>query len=195
MTEPRSYFSDHAHDLAAENTIDDVPQAYIDLLDRFIELVGKGRVLDAGCGHGKDVEYFIEHGLRAIGVDAAEGMVEYARKHKEGEYHRMDVRELSFQSSSFDGVWCNSVLQFLPPTEMEAALAELYRVLCPGGVFYTTFKLGDKPVVREDGEPTRYRVPDRTARKLLIQQGYSILDMQEAEVNGMQVMNVFCEKE
>lgn len=194
MTDPEAYFSENASDIAAENSLDDVPQAYIDLLDRFIELVGEGRVLDAGCGHGKDVEYLIEHGLEAVGVDSAEGMVRYAREHKPGEYHVMDVRELSFQSGSFDGVWCNSVLQFLPPAEMEDALDEMYRVLRPGGVFYTTFKLGEGSMVREEGGPERYRVPDRTARKLLIQQGYSILDMQEAEVNGMTVMNVFCEK-
>lgn len=195
MTDPTEYFSQNAEDMAEENSIESTPQAYINLLDRFIELVGGGRVLDAGCGHGKDVQYFIEHGLEAVGIDSAEGMVEYAREHKEGEYQIMDVRELGFESGSFDGAWCNSVLQFLPPEEMEEALAEMYRVLRPGGVFYTTFKLGEGSMVREEGGPERYRVPDRTARKLLIQQGYSILDMQEAEVNGMTVMNVFCEKE
>jgi SAM-dependent methyltransferase len=193
--EPETFFSQHAADLGEELTIDAMPQDYIDLLDRFIDLIGGGKVLDAGCGWGKDVGYFIEHGLDAIGIDSAEGMIDYARDNQPGIYHRMDVRDLDFDDDSFDGIWSNTVMQFLPPPGMEQALDEFGRVLCPGGIMYITFKLGEGSMTREDEEIKRYMVPEAEAERMVADAEFTIIEMSVSEINGMEILGVFCRKD
>lgn len=60
--------------------IEEVDHPYIDeFVDRTPE---GGKVLDLGCGHGKHVDYFIQHGLEAEGADLAEGMLDSFRRIK-----------------------------------------------------------------------------------------------------------------
>lgn len=192
---PRNHFSEHAEDLAEDYALDDMPDAYIDLLDTFVDLVGEGTILDAGCGWGKDANYFVKHGLDAVGVDVADRMIAYARDHMDGKYRVMDTRNLDFADDTFTGIWCNTVMQFFPPDEMTQIVAELVRVLQPGGILYTTFKIGEGYVVTEDygNEVKRYLVPEADAREMLEEQGLAILEVRRAELNDLTVLNVFCE--
>jgi ubiquinone/menaquinone biosynthesis C-methylase UbiE len=94
------------------------------------------RVLDVGCGQGVDVYRYARAGARATGVDLTPRHVELARAHLaamrlEAEIIQGDAEELPFQSDSFDRVSSNGVLHHTP--DMPAALAELRRVLVPGG--------------------------------------------------------------
>ncbi|MDY6773587.1 MAG: class I SAM-dependent methyltransferase [Candidatus Nanohaloarchaea archaeon] len=72
-------------------------------------------MLEAGCGPGRDADYFSRHGLDVVGVDLAEGMLEKARE-KRGEFRKMDVRDLEFDGSEFDAAWCNTVIHFFRKT-------------------------------------------------------------------------------
>lgn len=50
-------------------------------LNKFISMLPKkAKVLDAGCGPGRDVQYFKDYGIDIIGIDAAEKMIEEAKK-------------------------------------------------------------------------------------------------------------------
>lgn len=195
MTEDAAaYFSEHADEIAELNALDALPDSYVQLLDRFVALVGDGRVLDAGCGHGKDVDYFVEQGLDAVGIDLADGMITYAREHNQGTFQQMDIRDLAFTDETFDGVWCNTVLQFFPPAEQRQVIQELVRVLRPSGILYTTFKLGSEDVVTRDDGLERYLVTRDAAETMLQEQGLRIVEQSTAAVNEMTVLNVFCRK-
>ena len=98
------------------------------------------RVLDFGCGPGT-----ISVGLaRAVdpgevhGVDMEESQIELARAaaeaggHKNAKFHVGDVTSLPFGDNSFDVAHCHAVLMHVPDTS--AALAEVKRVLRPGGI-------------------------------------------------------------
>ena len=81
---PEEVYSDSAQQFAEKWSIDNITDELARMLEEFVDLVEDGRVLDAGCGHGRDVEYFVENGLEAVGIDKAEGMIEHAKQNKKG---------------------------------------------------------------------------------------------------------------
>lgn len=88
-----------------------------------------GRVLDVGCGYGRDLDALVAAGMSATGVDPDPAGVSYCQE------RGLDVtlapaEKLPFDTASFDGVVLDGVLQFTDPV---AALAEAARVLRPGG--------------------------------------------------------------
>lgn len=93
-------------------------------------------VLDVGCGQGIDVARYAQAGARATGIDLTPRHVELARAHLaalglEATIVHGDAEDLRFPDASFDRVSSNGVLHHTP--DMPAALAEILRVLRPGG--------------------------------------------------------------
>jgi SAM-dependent methyltransferase len=88
------------------------------------------RVLDAGCGAG-DFALFIT-APEVIGIDSSAAMIERART-RGLEARHAEIEELPFDDSEFDVVTCNWVLYHLG--DLDRGLAELARVLRPGGRF------------------------------------------------------------
>ena len=107
------------------------------------ELTGSELVLDIACGTG-DITFALARRLTsggAIGLDITEGMVRIAdRKRRENSvcnawFHRADIMRLPFQAETFDRVTGGYALRNTP--DIRAALAEILRVLKPGGRFYS----------------------------------------------------------
>jgi SAM-dependent methyltransferase len=103
--------------------------AKLDLVRRYLSALPAGtRILDAGCGEGVLVSEF--HGRLAIeGVDPnyASDLV-----------RRGSLMSLPFEDASFDGALCLDVLEHLSFTDQPRALAELFRVVRPGGELFVT---------------------------------------------------------
>lgn len=184
-------------------SIGDLPEKirgeYTNLLDEFANRIdNKGQVLDAGCGYGKDTEYFAQkHDFNVYGVDIDEERVNYAEENKPGTYSVGNLKDLDYEDERFDGVWCNTVMQFFSPNEMDDAVSELDRVLESGGAFYSTFKL--KPdgfdsnfVIRDGEDKKRYLVNEEDVRSMF-PDNYD-LDIGRSEINNMIVLNVYGEK-
>lgn len=112
-------------------------------LRRFEEMIGSPakRILDAGCGTGKDSIYFASHDYDVYGVDLSPGMIEKAT---EGSNNRDlninfligDMKFLNFPNNCFDGVWTAAALVHLSPEDKRKAIQEFYRVLKPEGVLH-----------------------------------------------------------
>ena len=91
-----------------------------------------GVALDAACGTGRHSTYLASLGHTVIGVDGSAAMLERAReKVPDGEFHEADLHELPFPDDYVDVVVCALALMHVP--EIEPVLAELVRVLRPGG--------------------------------------------------------------
>jgi SAM-dependent methyltransferase len=194
-TPPRELYDRHAHEFAEATTSDELPEELRALLDSFVEALAGPHVLDAGCGPGRDVEYFSTRDLDPVGIDAAEGMLDHARAHNPGTYLRMDVRELAFERDSFDGIWCPATVFFVPEAEMETALSEFARVLRPDGVARVGFKLGDGRIEVEkwDATTVEYHVSQERARELLERAGFSVESASVNEVSPERTFaNFFC---
>lgn len=105
--------------------------------DRKIDWAGK-RVLDLGCAGGFMAEALAERGAQVTGLDPAERAIAAARDHAAGAGHdiRYDVgvgEAMGYADASFDAVVCVDVLEHVE--DLARVLAEVARVLTPGGLF------------------------------------------------------------
>jgi SAM-dependent methyltransferase len=93
------------------------------------------RVLDAGCGTGRNLQDYRSLGPVA-GVDPSESAVEFCRRRGLGEVRQGDVEALPFGDASFDVAFATDVLEHVD--DDGAALRELRRVVAPGGLLVAT---------------------------------------------------------
>jgi ubiquinone/menaquinone biosynthesis C-methylase UbiE len=111
-----------------------------------------GRVLDAGCGPGRDCAWLTELGFRPVGVDASTGMLDQARRRAPGpDYLRGDLRVLPLATSSVDAVWMCASLLHLARADAAAALGEARRVARTGAPLYVGVQEGRGEERRPDG--------------------------------------------
>jgi ubiquinone/menaquinone biosynthesis C-methylase UbiE len=94
-------------------------------------------LLDAGCGRGEVLLASAERGARVVGVDYSPAAVEISGETLDGvdnaEVRLADVTRLPFGNSSFDAAVIGDVIEHLDHDQVLPALAELRRVLRPGG--------------------------------------------------------------
>ncbi|WP_326835821.1 class I SAM-dependent methyltransferase [Amycolatopsis rhabdoformis] len=114
------------------------------MLDTFAELVGAGaRVGDFGCGPGRVTAYLAGRGLDAFGIDLSPGMVEVARAaHPELEFEVGSMAALPLGEAAVAGALAWYSLIHTPPERLPVLVAELARVLVPGGRLLTGFQVG-----------------------------------------------------
>ena len=111
--------------------------------DRFLRYLEPGsRILDLGCGSGRDARYFLEKGYQ---VDATDGSAEICRL--ASEYTGIPVKQMLFSEldavSEYDGIWACASILHLPEEELRDVMHRIGTALKEDGVFYTSFKYGD----------------------------------------------------
>jgi SAM-dependent methyltransferase len=118
----------------------------------FLELGPDDAVLDVCCGPGNTTRRLLPHlgpKGRVVGVDAAPAMLDRAVADTDDprvEYVRADAAALPFEDGSFDAVTCHGALYLVD--DAEAVIAEMARVLAPGGrvAILTSCHRGPLPV-------------------------------------------------
>ena len=120
------------------------------VLGLFAELVlagSAGPVADLGCGPGRIPAHLAALGLDAFGVDLSPGMVEVARRDHPGlRFEVGSLTDLGLADGSLAGALAWYSLIHTPTDELPAVLAELARVLRPGGQLVVAFQAADEPV-------------------------------------------------
>ena len=108
------------------------------------QIGGRRRVLDLGCGPGRDVGFLTELGCQVVGLDLSNGMLAEARRRQPGaSLVRGDLRRSPLASDGFDGIWTSASLLHLPRTQLPLGLVEMARLLRqPAGVLYLALKGG-----------------------------------------------------
>lgn len=122
------------------------------ILDRVAALIERaGVVLDVGCGPGQVSAYLLAKQVQTLGVDISPRMLAVARRRvADGDFVGGDVRSLPLRSAALAGVVAYYSLQHVARAELGVALAELRRVLNPGGVLATAIHLGEGEIVTEE---------------------------------------------
>jgi SAM-dependent methyltransferase len=108
------------------------------VIDRVLDGLGlaePGRILDAGCGSGRNMVELARRGT-VTGVELSPTSVALARERGVGEVIEGSVLEMPFAGGSFDLAVCLDVVEHLE--DDRAALAELRRVVAPGGALLVT---------------------------------------------------------
>jgi SAM-dependent methyltransferase len=120
----------------------DVSQNLDALLDA-IPGSGPFRILDFGCGPGRDLRALLERGHEPVGLDGAEPFVRMAREFAGVEVWQQDFLALSLPDAAFDGVFANASLFHVPRREVPRVLRELHAALRPGGVLFASNPRGE----------------------------------------------------
>nr|WP_298141273.1 class I SAM-dependent methyltransferase [uncultured Pseudomonas sp.] len=120
----------------------DVSQNIAALL-RHIEAPAPLRILDFGCGPGRDLRTFSALGHQATGLDGCPRFVEMARSDSNCEVWLQDFLALDLPPERFDGIFANAVLFHIPSQALPVVLGQLHASLKPGGVLFSSNPRGD----------------------------------------------------
>ncbi|MGE0454036.1 MAG: class I SAM-dependent methyltransferase [Vicinamibacteria bacterium] len=150
------------------------------------------RLLDAGCGTGRNLPYFLRAGFDVSAVDAHPDAVERVRKLAAklaprlpaSNFRAERIEAMSFPDSSFDAVFSSAVLHFAEsPADFRGMLDGMWRVLRSGGFFFA--RLASTITIEDAAAPIgngRYRLPDGTDRFLVDE---AMLESLAEELGGM----------
>lgn len=103
------------------------------------------KILDVGCGEGRNTVYFIQKGYQIFGIDPNETAIQYCRYLAKSlnpgfDGHRFQegkLEEIPFHAEAFDAIICSAVLHFAENVDnFWQMIREIHRVLKPGGVFW-----------------------------------------------------------
>ncbi|WP_456308942.1 class I SAM-dependent methyltransferase [Serratia proteamaculans] len=132
------YYQQHAERFFTETVTVDMSALY----QPFVAHLKPGaRILDAGCGSGRDARAFHEMGYDVEAFDASAELVALARQHSGLPVEHKRFEEIS-TVERYDGIWCCASLLHVPLAELPGVMALLARALKPGGVWYLSFKYG-----------------------------------------------------
>lgn len=139
MDKTLTYYEKNAKTFA-EGTINaDISE----IQNKFIALLRTGaRVLDFGCGAGRDTKFFLEKGFVVEACDGSEEICRLASENTGISVKQMLFSELN-AVDKYDGIWACSSILHLPKKELRDVFIKMIRALKENGVLYTSFKYGD----------------------------------------------------
>lgn len=132
------------------------------------------KVLDAGCGGGRNIIWFLRNGFDVSAVDEDERALAAVRRLAAnlapdlpaGNFQKASLESIPFPNGKFDRVVCSAVLHFAEDrSHFDRMLNEMWRVLAPGGTFFA--RLASSIGIEELLIPTangRYTLPDGSER-------------------------------
>ena len=133
------YYDENAEEYDAATVHLDMSELYEPFLAHIPE---GGKILDLGCGPGRDVLEFAARGFDVTGIDASAPMVTIAKSRTTHQVLQMKFTDVHWQSV-FDGVWACASLLHVPLRELPSVFAKVRDALKSGGVAYVSFKYGD----------------------------------------------------
>lgn len=142
-------------------------------------------ILDAGCGGGRNLVYFLRSGFKVFGIDQNPEAVEYVRllannlapQLPSANFQVAPVEKMPFADASFDAVISSAVLHFAKDERhFFEMVEEMWRVLKSGGLFFA--RLASSIGIEDKIEPTgggRYFLPDGSERFLVDEESLASL--------------------
>ncbi|MGS0942656.1 class I SAM-dependent methyltransferase [Pseudomonas luteola] len=136
-----------------EGTRDHDVSQNIEALLRHLEGQAPQRILDFGCGPGRDLKTFTRLGHSPVGVDGSAEFVAMARADSGCEVWHQNFLALDLPPAHFDGIFANATLFHVPLSELPRVLKALHATLKPRGVLFSSNPRGDN---REGWNGRRY---------------------------------------
>lgn len=135
------------------------------------------KILDAGCGSGRNLVYFLRQGFEVFGVDQNREAIESVRRLADalapelfsGNFQISSVEKMPFPDKNFDAVMSSAVLHFAADeSHFDKMLREMWRVLKPAGMFFARLasSIGIEDRIERIAE-RRFLLPDGSERFLV----------------------------
>lgn len=110
--------------------------------DRFLSCMKeKGKILDFGCGSGRDSLYFKKRGYEVTALDGSKALCDYAEKLLQQPVICMDFMAFD-ECDAYDGIWACASLLHCPKEDLPLILRKLHKALKKVGILYMSFKYG-----------------------------------------------------
>lgn len=109
-----------------------------------------GKILDAGCGSGRDSLRFKKAGYNVVAFDASIEMVSRASENIGQDVHHMRFEDITFLEE-FDGIWACASLLHVPKKMLSSIFHKFALALKKDGTLYVSFKYGDSERKSDDG--------------------------------------------
>lgn len=122
---------------------DTVSVNFTQIQNIFLELLPKrAKILDFGCGSGRDTKYFLEHGCIVEATDGSSAVCEAASKYTGVRVKQMLFQELN-EKEIYDGIWACASILHVKREELPGIIRKMSEAAKVNGVIYLSFKYGD----------------------------------------------------
>ncbi|MGL5963897.1 MAG: class I SAM-dependent methyltransferase [Fusobacteriaceae bacterium] len=144
------YYNDNAERFFNETVNADMSEQ----IDKFLKYLNKNfndkniNIIDLGCGSGRDSKTFIEKGYEVTPLDISPVLAREASLYIGRDVLVQDIRDIVFQQE-FSGIWACASLLHISFEEMESTLKKCYTALKQNGIFYSSFKYGERDYEKE----------------------------------------------
>ena len=165
----------------------------------FLKLVPKdGKILDLGCGSGRDSMNFIKLGYEVTAVDGSKELAKKASALLGKEVIASTFEELELKEK-FHGIWACASLLHIKREDLKTVLNNLYNNLEDNGVFYMSFKYGEKEYVDDKNRYFNCFTDESIISFINENTKYNILGLYITEdklgrVNEVKWLNLICNK-
>ncbi|MFA7000044.1 MAG: class I SAM-dependent methyltransferase [Candidatus Paceibacterota bacterium] len=153
-------------------------------MNEFLLNLNDPKILDAGCGAGRDIEEFRKRGIQVDGVDFSKEAINKLKiKFPDGNFNVADIRETGLPSNSYNGIWaCASILN-LKKEDIPSALNEFKRLLKTDGKLFISVKEGneEKFVIDKIGERLFSFLSEDELRRLVEISGFNVKKIEKIE--------------
>lgn len=120
------------------------------MMEAFLEEIPKeSKILDLGCGSGRDTKAFMDLGYQVTAVDGSLKICEEASTFTGMAVRQMDFMELE-EVDEYHGIWACASILHVPYSELEELFGKLYRALKQDGILYVSFKYGSFEGMRNE---------------------------------------------
>ena len=168
-----SYYQDHYKEYIEQTFKCDMSEQYRFFEKHLDKDTTDKRILDIGCGSGRDSLYFKSKGYEVYAIDTEEVFIKHAKEIGIEHAYQMDIRDIEY-FDFFDAIWASASLLHISSKELTSVLSKCANALKDDGVMYASFKYGDFEGIR-DG---RYYLDltKRALRRYLTGTGLKIVD-------------------
>lgn len=139
------YYNKNANNFFETTVNADMSKAY-DIFEE--KLIEKGKILDLGCGSGRDSKYFLSKGYEVVAIDFSPVLAKLASCHIGQKVIVADMREINY-CDEFVGIWACASFLHLSEDDIYKTLEKCYIALKKDGIIYLSFKYGENNYTKD----------------------------------------------
>lgn len=141
------FYNENAENFFSQTVGADMSSLYKKFLEKLPE--SRGKILDLGCGSGRDSRFFKELGFEVVALDLSEKLAKKASEYIGQEVIVKDMRDINFHNE-FVGVWACASILHIPIEDMTTIFEKIFESLIPNGIFYSSFKYGSSNYIKDE---------------------------------------------